>query len=103
MTLTYPNLGLVYGDLSTSPLYVYKSTFAEDIQHSESNEEIYGVMCFVFWTQTIIPLSMCLTASFVLSGGSGCMLANPPSGFLLGISSSLLNGMVLSWLHGCGR
>ena len=41
LTLAYQSLGVVYGDLSTSPLYVYKSTFAEDIQHSETNEEIF--------------------------------------------------------------
>lgn len=46
----------MYGDLSTSPLYVYKSAFAEDIQHSDTNEEIYGVLSFVFWTLTLIPL-----------------------------------------------
>lgn len=56
MTLAYQSLGVVYGDLSTSPLYVYKSTFAEDIQHSETNEEIYGVLSFVFWTLTLVPL-----------------------------------------------
>jgi len=56
LTLAYQSLGVVYGDLSTSPLYVYKSTFAEDIQHSESNEEIFGVLSFVFWTLTLIPL-----------------------------------------------
>ncbi|KAL0381718.1 UNVERIFIED_CONTAM: Potassium transporter 8 [Sesamum angustifolium] len=56
LALAYQSLGVVYGDLSTSPLYVYKSTFAEDIQHSESNEEIYGVLSFVFWTLTLIPL-----------------------------------------------
>lgn len=56
LTLAYQSLGVVYGDLSTSPLYVYKSTFAEDIQHSDSNEEIYGVLSFVFWTLTLIPL-----------------------------------------------
>lgn len=56
LTLAYQSLGVVYGDLSTSPLYVYKSTFAEDIEHSESNEEIYGVLSFVFWTLTLIPL-----------------------------------------------
>ncbi|KAL9458451.1 hypothetical protein AB3S75_007336 [Citrus x aurantiifolia] len=56
LTLAYQSLGVVYGDLSTSPLYVYKSTFAEDIQHSETNEEIYGVLSFVFWTLTLIPL-----------------------------------------------
>ncbi|XP_057948904.1 potassium transporter 6-like isoform X2 [Malania oleifera] len=56
LTLAYQSLGVVYGDLSTSPLYVYKSAFAEDIQHTESNEEIYGVLSFVFWTLTLVPL-----------------------------------------------
>ncbi|KAB1217589.1 Potassium transporter 2 [Morella rubra] len=56
LLLAYQSLGVVYGDLSISPLYVYKSTFAEDIQHSETNEEIYGVLSFVFWTLTLIPL-----------------------------------------------
>lgn len=56
LTLAYQSLGVVYGDLSTSPLYVFKSTFAEDIQHSESNEEIYGALSFIFWTLTLIPL-----------------------------------------------
>ncbi|KAK8574641.1 hypothetical protein V6N12_062331 [Hibiscus sabdariffa] len=56
LLLAYQSLGVVYGDLSTSPLYVYKSTFAEDIQHSETNEEIYGVLSFVFWTLTLVPL-----------------------------------------------
>ncbi|XP_022939511.1 potassium transporter 6-like [Cucurbita moschata] len=56
LTLAYQSLGVVYGDLSTSPLYVYKSAFAENIQNSETNEEVYGVLCFVFWTLTLIPL-----------------------------------------------
>ncbi|GLT33285.1 hypothetical protein SLA2020_078870 [Shorea laevis] len=56
LTLAYQSLGVVYGDLSTSPLYVYKSAFAEDIRHSETNEEIFGVLSFVFWTLTLIPL-----------------------------------------------
>ncbi|CAN1816800.1 Potassium transporter 6 [Linum perenne] len=56
LTLAYQSLGVVYGDLSISPLYVYKSTFAEDITHSETNEEIFGVLSFVFWTLTLVPL-----------------------------------------------
>uniref|UniRef100_A0ACD5WSI1 Uncharacterized protein n=1 Tax=Avena sativa TaxID=4498 RepID=A0ACD5WSI1_AVESA len=54
--LAYQSLGVVYGDLSISPLYVYKSTFADDITHSDTNEEILGVLSFVFWTLTLIPL-----------------------------------------------
>ncbi|KAL3511264.1 hypothetical protein ACH5RR_030665 [Cinchona calisaya] len=56
LTLAYQSLGVVYGDLSTSPLYVYKITFAGDIEHSETNEEIFGVLSFVFWTLTLVPL-----------------------------------------------
>lgn len=56
LTLAYQSLGVVYGDLSTSPLYVFRSTFADDIVHSESNEELFGVLSFIFWTLTLIPL-----------------------------------------------
>ncbi|KAL7184170.1 hypothetical protein ACSBR2_026345 [Camellia fascicularis] len=56
LLLAYQSLGVVYGDLSISPLYVYKNTFAEDIHHSETNEEIFGVLSFVFWTLTLVPL-----------------------------------------------
>uniref|UniRef100_A0A7C9DN15 K+ potassium transporter integral membrane domain-containing protein n=1 Tax=Opuntia streptacantha TaxID=393608 RepID=A0A7C9DN15_OPUST len=56
LLLAYQSLGVVYGDLSISPLYVFKSTFAEDIHHSETNEEIFGVLSFVFWTLTLVPL-----------------------------------------------
>ncbi|GAU24470.1 hypothetical protein TSUD_319470 [Trifolium subterraneum] len=56
LLLAYQSLGVVYGDLSISPLYVFTSTFAEDIEHSETNEEIYGTLSFVFWTLTLIPL-----------------------------------------------
>ncbi|MFS7998456.1 putative potassium transporter [Helianthus anomalus] len=54
--LAYQSLGVVYGDLSTSPLYVYQSTFAEDIQLLQTNEEIFGLLSFVFWTLTLVPL-----------------------------------------------
>lgn len=56
LTLAYQSLGVVYGDLSTSPLYVYRNTFEEDIHHSETNEEIFGVLSFIFWTLTLVPL-----------------------------------------------
>lgn len=47
---------MVYGDLSISPLYVFRSTFAEDIGHTRSNDEIFGVLSLVFWTVTLVPL-----------------------------------------------
>ncbi|CAM0909366.1 unnamed protein product [Alopecurus aequalis] len=57
MLLAYQSLGVVYGDVATAPLYVFKSAFAGgDIEHSAGNEEIYGVLSLVFWTLTLIPL-----------------------------------------------
>lgn len=56
LTLAYQSLGVVYGDLSTSPLYVYKTTFSGKLSLHEDDEEIYGVLSFIFWTFTIIAL-----------------------------------------------
>ncbi|CAL0334985.1 unnamed protein product [Lupinus luteus] len=56
LTLAYQSLGVVYGDLSTSPLYVYKATFSGKLRLKEDDVEIFGVLSFVFWTLTIIAL-----------------------------------------------
>ncbi|XP_059063843.1 potassium transporter 1 isoform X1 [Cryptomeria japonica] len=56
LTLAYQSLGIVYGDLSTSPLYVYKSTFSGKLKLHENDDEILGVLSFIFWTFTLIPL-----------------------------------------------
>ncbi|GAA0142700.1 transporter [Lithospermum erythrorhizon] len=56
LTLAYQSLGVVYGDLSTSPLYVYKTTFSGKLSLHEDDNEVYGVLCFIFWTFTIIAL-----------------------------------------------
>ncbi|KAL6605793.1 hypothetical protein ACP70R_041446 [Stipagrostis hirtigluma subsp. patula] len=57
LVLAYQSLGVVYGEVATSPLYVFKSAFAGgDIEHSEGNEEIYGVLSLVFWSLTLITL-----------------------------------------------
>ncbi|CAL5352176.1 unnamed protein product [Camellia sinensis] len=43
----------VYGDIGTSPLYVYASTFSSGINH---NDDILGVMSLIIYTRTLIPL-----------------------------------------------
>jgi len=79
LLLAYQSLGVVYGDLSISPLYVYKSTFAEDITHSEGNEEIYGALSFVFWTLTLIPLLKYVTIVLRADdNGEGTYVRRPP-------------------------
>eukprot|EP00249_Psilotum_nudum_P015959 c25596_g1_i1 orf=398-2734(-) len=56
LTLAYQSCGVVYGDLSTSPLYVYKSTFAGRVKLSDNDAEILGILSLIFWTVTLLPL-----------------------------------------------
>ncbi|XP_073003878.1 probable potassium transporter 2 [Typha latifolia] len=56
LLLSYQSFGVVYGDLSTSPLYVYKSTFSGRLHRYQDEETIFGVFSLIFWTFTMIPL-----------------------------------------------
>ncbi|XVF39989.1 hypothetical protein PTKIN_Ptkin01aG0077400 [Pterospermum kingtungense] len=64
LCLAYQSFGVVYGDLGTSPIYVYKSTFSGRLSLHEEDDEILGVLSLVFWTLTLIPL--CKYIIFVL-------------------------------------
>lgn len=68
LTLAYQSLGVVYGDLSISPLYVYRNTFAGDIEHSDTNEEIYGVEllhCILYYAG-MPKLAFCQIAKWLM-------------------------------------
>ena len=52
-TLTLGALGVVYGDIGTSPLYALREVFAT--KHATlSQPDILGVLSLVFWTLTVI-------------------------------------------------
>ncbi|KAF7804831.1 potassium transporter 5-like [Senna tora] len=53
MHLAFQSIGIVYGDIGTSPLYVYASTFTDGINH---NDDILGVLSMILYTITLIPL-----------------------------------------------
>ncbi|XP_017636963.2 potassium transporter 5-like [Gossypium arboreum] len=53
LQLAFQSIGVVYGDIGTSPLYVYASTFADGIKNSD---DILGVLSLIFYTITLIPL-----------------------------------------------
>ncbi|KAJ7543553.1 hypothetical protein O6H91_09G043000 [Diphasiastrum complanatum] len=65
LTLAYQSFGVVYGDLSTSPLYVYRSTFSQKWQLHEDDTEILGVLSFIVYTLTLVPMMKYIL--FVLS------------------------------------
>uniref|UniRef100_M1BIK0 Potassium transporter 11 n=1 Tax=Solanum tuberosum TaxID=4113 RepID=M1BIK0_SOLTU len=47
------SLGVVYGDLGTSPLYVYNNTFPRGI---EDPEDVIGALSLIIYSLTLIPL-----------------------------------------------
>ena len=42
---------MVYGDVGTSPLYVFSSTFTENIP---TETDVLGAMSIIFWTITLV-------------------------------------------------
>ncbi|CAH2055410.1 unnamed protein product [Thlaspi arvense] len=56
LILAYQSFGVVYGDLCTSPLYVYPSTFIGKLHKHQNEEAVFGAFSLIFWTLTLIPL-----------------------------------------------
>lgn len=56
LILAYQSFGVVYGDLSTSPLYVYSSTFDGKLENHITQDAVFGAFSLIFWTLTLLPL-----------------------------------------------
>ncbi|KER37329.1 MULTISPECIES: potassium transporter Kup [Sphingobium] len=52
--LTLGALGVVFGDIGTSPLYALKESFVGHHPLAVDSAHIYGVLSLVFWTMTLI-------------------------------------------------
>jgi len=68
-------LGVVFGDIGTSPLYTLKTAF--DFLHGEATpERILGMLSLVFWTLTLITsIKYVLVAMSIDNDGEGGILA----------------------------
>lgn len=54
-TLALGALGIVFGDIGTSPLYALQTVFAADHQAVKPTEgDVFGVISLVFWSITLI-------------------------------------------------
>src|SRR5882672_9345218 len=54
-TLALGALGVVFGDIGTSPLYALQTVFSADHQAVKPTEgDVYGVISLVFWSITLI-------------------------------------------------
>ncbi|XP_035545397.1 potassium transporter 11-like isoform X2 [Juglans regia] len=54
LRLAFQSLGVVYGDLGTSPLYVFKNTFPH--KEIEDPEDVIGALSLIIYSLTLIPL-----------------------------------------------
>lgn len=52
--VAFSTLGMVYGDIGTSPLYVYSSTFPNGAPQDDNR--ILGAFSMIFWTLTVVVL-----------------------------------------------
>lgn len=76
--LTLGAIGIVYGDIGTSPLYALKEVFAHGhVQLTPNN--IYGILSMMFWTLTVVVtlkyVTLILRADNNGEGGLIAMLA----------------------------
>src|SRR4030095_9644918 len=47
-------IGIVFGDIGTSPIYAFRETFAAHHSLSPDTLHIYGVLSLIFWSMLII-------------------------------------------------
>lgn len=50
LLLAYESVGVIYGDIGTSPLYVFSSTFYSE----PSRAELRGALSLIIWSLTVI-------------------------------------------------
>ena len=52
--LTLTALGVVYGDIGTSPLYAFRECFKPEYGLSPSSGNVYGVLSLIVWSLTLV-------------------------------------------------
>jgi KUP system potassium uptake protein len=72
-------VGVVFGDIGTSPIYAFRETFAGHHQLAHGQAEILGVLSLIFWSMMIVVtfkyVSVIMRADNKGEGGSLALLA----------------------------
>jgi KUP system potassium uptake protein len=63
--LAYQSIGVIYGDIGTSPLYVYSSVFGST---APSRDDLIGVLSLIIWSLTLM-------VTLVSSSNRDCAIA----------------------------
>ena len=66
--LAYQSIGVIYGDIGTSPLYVYSSTFSSPPVY----DDLVGVLSLIIWSVTMmVTVKYILIVTRADNGGEG--------------------------------
>ncbi|KAG0471153.1 hypothetical protein HPP92_015699 [Vanilla planifolia] len=99
LLLAYQSLGVVYGDLSISPIYVFSNTFSGKMMLHVEDTEIMGVLSLAFWTLTLIVLFkyiiIVLGADDNGEGGTLALYSKLCSNSKIGLINKQFNAQVL--------
>src|SRR5215212_1577544 len=72
-------VGIVFGDIGTSPIYAFRETFAGHHRLAPDPVHIYGVLSLIFWSMMIVVtlkyVSVIMRADNKGEGGSLALLA----------------------------
>jgi len=77
--LTLAAIGVVYGDIGTSPLYAFKEVFHADHGLTPQQPEVFGVLSLIFWSVMLVVslkyVTFIMRADNRGEGGSLALLA----------------------------
>src|SRR5918993_616232 len=72
-------IGIVFGDIGTSPIYAFRETFADHHSLVPDQLHVYGVLSLIFWSMLIIValkyVTIIMRADNKGEGGSLALLA----------------------------
>src|SRR5215471_18878064 len=86
--LTLAALGVVFGDIGTSPLYALRQCFTEPSGVANNQANIYGILSLIFWS-LIMVISVKYVAVMLKADNRG-------EGGVLALST-LLSGLTHNW------
>ena len=74
--LLLATLGVVYGDIGTSPLYAFKESLTGEHGAGVTPDDVYGVLSMIFWAITlVVSIKYVLLALRADNDGEGGILA----------------------------
>nr|WP_245153492.1 potassium transporter Kup [Allopusillimonas ginsengisoli] len=74
--LAFAALGVVYGDIGTSPLYTMKEAFAPEHGLALNHDNILGIVSLIFWgLMLVVTLKYVLLVTRANNGGEGGIMA----------------------------